>query len=196
MKSKTIIKTINQQQVHETIKIDDNYEFNYYMVVFDNSKIHLDVLGHCNSSNITINILLISKNSWWIIWNFNNQIIWNNNNLNIKIIWLIGDWGKIIADWNIEIQKNCQNINCNLNEESIFLSTNWECKFTPQLIIKANNVKAWHWSKIHRLAQNKINYMNAKWLTSNTIKQLLIESYINILMPKDYDKTQILKYLL
>lgn len=188
MKKDSNIKILEKQSIQEKIKIIDNQFFEYYLIAFDWSNIDLEFIWNCRNSTSKINILLVSNKKDWIQCKINNRINWNGNKIDVNIVWLVWNNWSIKADWNIEVNINTNWNDCNLSEETIFLEEKWNCKMTPQLIIKSNNVKATHWAKIHRLPTDKINYMSTKWLSKDTIKKLLIESYINKLMPELFDQ--------
>ena len=65
-----------------------------------------------------------------------------------------------------------------LQEENILLGEGIKIEALPMLDVQTNDVKASHGATMQRLDEQKLFYMNAKWISSEHATTMLIWSYI------------------
>ena len=96
----------------------------------------------------------------------------------------------------IYMQPNIQDSSSKLLEETVVLSEKIKVRNLPILDIQANNIAAAHGAKIYRLDEQKLFYLQSKWLSAQQARSLLISSYPNMLfedtMEKEEEKEQII----
>ena len=96
----------------------------------------------------------------------------------------------------IYMQPNIQDSSSRLLEETVVLSEKIKVRNLPILDIQANNIAAAHGAKIYRLDEQKLFYLQSKWLSAQQARSLLISSYPNMLfedtMEKEEEKEQII----
>lgn len=164
--------------VDRKIVIEKDSSLIYRQLFFDWWDINLRFNFHDNSKG-NIYIILLSKDSKNINLNLDVNILWSNVKTEINILCFVWNNWKISAQWTIYVDNNLKDVKWDLLEESIYLASSGEINFVPKLNINSNEVKTSHWAKIHRLDENKIFYINSKWIEIDEAKNLMITWYFN-----------------
>lgn len=97
--------------------------------------------------------------------------------LNVYIVALVSKNIPIVIDANIVMEEWVQKSSASLLEESILLSKNVNIKSLPVLDIHCKNIQASHGAKIYRLDEDKLFYLESKWLNKKQAEKLMISSY-------------------
>ena len=107
-----------------------------------------------------------------------------NTKLIINVIALADDQASITLDWNLHIEKNINNIEARLYEETLLL---WNAKYIsliPWLRVDSPDVIASHWAKIQHISPERIFYMQSRWLSSEKAMNMIINSYSQQIIDK------------
>ena len=102
----------------------------------------------------------------------------------INVIALWSDNSSITLDGNIHIWKHLKNIEAKLYEETLLL---WDAKYIsliPWLRVDSPDVVASHWAKIQRISQERIFYMQSRWLDKERAITMIIDSYSQQIIEK------------
>lgn len=172
------------------IQISENYIFDRDICIENNSTlIYRQLILDWWDMNIKFNFnddskwniffILLSKDSKHINLNLDVNILWSNVKTEINILCFVWNNWKISAQWTIYVDNNLKDVRWDLLEESIYLANSGEISFIPKLNINSNEVKTSHWVKIHKLDENKIFYINSKWIEIDDAKNLMITWYFN-----------------
>ena len=100
-----------------------------------------------------------------------------NTKILINVIALATDNASITLDGNLHIDKNINNIEARLYEETLLL---WDAKYIsliPWLRVDSPDVIASHWAKIQRISPERIFYMQSRWLDEKKAIDMIINSY-------------------
>jgi len=102
----------------------------------------------------------------------------------INVIALADDEASITLNWNLHIEKDINNIEARLYEETLLL---WNAKYIsliPWLRVDSPDVIASHWAKIQRISPERIFYMQSRWLSSEKAINMIINSYSEQIIDK------------
>ena len=97
--------------------------------------------------------------------------------LNVHIVALVSEDTPVTIDADIFMEEWVQWSSASLLEESILLSPKVNIKSLPVLDIHAKNIQASHWAKIYRLDDDKLFYLESKWLNKNQAEKLILSSF-------------------
>lgn len=97
--------------------------------------------------------------------------------VNLYLVALVFTDAKTALDATIHMQSKVQDSACTLLEEMVVLSPQVQLKSLPVLDIYAKNIQASHGAKIYRLDQEKLFYLQSKWLSLKESQQLMLSSY-------------------
>ena len=98
-------------------------------------------------------------------------------NLNIHIVALVATNAPVSLDADIIMSKWIQWSSASLLEESVILSPKVNIKSLPILDIHAKNIQASHWAKIYSLDDDKLFYLESKWLQKKQAEWLILSSF-------------------
>ena len=107
--------------------------------------------------------------------NFNINHSWTK--LDVHIVALVAENIPVTLDANIIMREWIQWASASLLEESVILSPSVSIKSLPILDIHAKNIQASHWAKIYRLDNDKLFYLESKWLNKVQAEGLMISSF-------------------
>ena len=107
--------------------------------------------------------------------NFNINHSWTK--LDVHIVALVAENVPVTLDANIIMKEWIQWASASLLEESVILSPSVSIKSLPILDIHAKNIQASHWAKIYRLDNDKLFYLESKWLNKIQAEGLMISSF-------------------
>ena len=107
--------------------------------------------------------------------NFNINHSWTK--LDVHIVALVAENIPVTLDANIIMKEWIQWASASLLEESVILSPSVSIKSLPILDIHAKNIQASHWAKIYRLDNDKLFYLESKWLNKVQAEGLMISSF-------------------
>ena len=97
--------------------------------------------------------------------------------LNVHIVALVSEDAPVTIDADIFMEEWIQWSSASLLEESILLSPKVNIRSLPVLDIHAKNIQASHWAKIYRLDDDKLFYLESKWLNKNQAEKLILSSF-------------------
>lgn len=152
-----IIKNCNLSFIFDIDKENTNIECYFLIPAINNQTTQLDIKPNFKASNTKaiINIIALA----------------NNNS-------------SIILNWNVHIDKNINNVNAYLYEETLLL---WNAKYIsliPWLKVDSPDVKASHWAKIQKISPERIFYMQSRWLSEEKATNMIIDSYSQQIISK------------
>ena len=144
------------------------------------------------------------------IWNWTNRYasVIHSSNVNYEIetvqensetdfFFLVSENIPITIDADIIMQEWVQKSSASLLEESILLSKNVNIKSLPVLDIHSKNIQASHWAKIYRLDDDKLFYLESKWLNKESAENLILSSFwermFNLIEINEEEKDNLLK---
>lgn len=107
--------------------------------------------------------------------NFNINHSWTK--LDVHVVALVAENVPVTIDANIIMKEWIQWASASLLEESVILSPSVSIKSLPILDIHAKNIQASHWAKIYRLDNDKLFYLESKWLNKVQAEGLMISSF-------------------
>lgn len=102
----------------------------------------------------------------------------------INVIALASDNASITLDGNLHIEKNINNVEARLYEETLLLGNAKYISLIPWLRVDSPDVIASHWAKIQRISPERIFYMQSRWLPSEKAINMIINSYSNQIVDK------------
>jgi len=130
--------------------------------IYDNSILKVKILFFCKNINLTSNV--------------RSYINSNKSKSFIDITSIIQN-NKLHIDSSIEIDKNLSKVNAYLKQKNIFLWDNWSVRGLPTLFVKSEDVKVSHSCQIDKIDNEKLFYLNSRWIDENNAKFILTKSY-------------------
>ena len=114
-----------------------------------------------------------------------------NTKVWITVIALASDKASITLNGNLHIEKDIQDVEAKLYEETLLIWNANYISLIPWLRVDSPNVIASHWAKIQRISPNRIFYMQSRWLDQNNAINMIINSYSEQIIDKlELDETQ------
>ena len=179
----------------KTIIMDNEVPLKYSVLARD-ATIDIDVNTARDGSELKIFILtpVVEKLSSKI--NINLNLRHNRCKIDLHMVSLVFSDAENQASATIYMQPGIQESSSELLEETVVLGNRLNVRNLPILDIQANNIAAAHGAKIYRLDEQKLFYLQSKWLSAQQARALLISSYPNMLfedtMEKEEEKEQII----
>jgi len=107
-----------------------------------------------------------------------------NTKILINVIALASDNAFITLDGNLHIEKNINNVEARLYEETLLLGNAKYISLIPWLKVDSPDVIASHWAKIQRISPERIFYMQSRWLSAEKAINMIINSYSEQIIEK------------
>ena len=107
-----------------------------------------------------------------------------NTKILINVIALASDNASITLNGNLHIEKNINNVEARLYEETLLLGNAKYISLIPWLRVDSPDVIASHWAKIQRISPERIFYMQSRWLSSEKAINMIINSYYQQIVDK------------
>lgn len=101
-----------------------------------------------------------------------------NNKVRVHIKAVLDDSAKFNFEGLINIEEGSDFADSYLQQDNLVLSDNVICNSTPQLEIKANEVKASHGVTVGNFDPNQLFYLQSRGLSVKDSKKLLIEGFL------------------
>ena len=155
-----------------------------YLYVIKNSELNFTFDINNENINIECYFLIPAINNQNVILNIDTTFTSKNTKAIINVIALWSDNSSITLNGNIHIWKNLNNVEARLYEETLLL---WDAKYIsliPWLRVDSPDVIASHGSKIQRISQERIFYMQSRWLDRDKAIDMIINSYSQQIIEK------------
>ena len=184
------------------IKLYENQKDDFHIIPQWNSNIKFWAI--IKNSEITFNFDLENENSILECYFLLPAIKDQNTHLNIQtnfkakntkvwitVIALASDKASITLNGNLHIEKDIQDVEAKLYEETLLVWNANYISLIPWLRVDSPNVIASHWAKIQRISPDRIFYMQSRWLDQNNAINMIINSYSEQIIDKlELDETQ------
>ncbi|PJA48273.1 MAG: hypothetical protein CO170_03250 [candidate division SR1 bacterium CG_4_9_14_3_um_filter_40_9] len=152
-----------------------------YLIVAKSSQLDLHVDMQGQDSVCQIFAIFVSDTA-----HVNAKILTYITSSSVKaetyVVSLLGEYGKISVDADIDIKKGIRDVVAHLLEENIVFGKNISIKSLPALSVASHDVQASHGAKIEKINQDKLFYMQSKGLSSNEAQKLVIDGYVNMIL--------------
>jgi Fe-S cluster assembly protein SufD len=184
------------------IKLYENQKDDFHIIPQWNSNIKFWAI--IKNSEITFNFDLENEDSILECYFLLPAIKDQNTHLNIQtnfrakntkvwitVIALASDKASTTLNGNLHIEKNIQDVEAKLYEETLLIWNANYISLIPWLRVDSPNVIASHWAKIQRISPDRIFYMQSRWLDQNNAINMIINSYSEQIIDKlELDETQ------
>ncbi len=158
-----------------TLSIWENSKVDLYAFFSSNSPKNISIYQKENASKLHVKGLFIWENNN-LVSNISSHISGNNSVSQIHIISIVKE-SHIGINSSIHISKDSEKIEASLDLENIFIGKKGTLSSLPNLFIDANDVQVSHSSKTHRIEEDKLFYLESRWLDIQSSVKLMIESY-------------------
>ena len=180
---KTILQEYKnvKEGFHITAQSDTNTNF---WAVIKNSEISFQFDAENENTNIECYFLISAIKNQSVKLDIQTNFKAKNTKIIINVIALADDQASITLNWNLHIEKNINNVEARLYEETLLL---WNAKYIsliPWLRVDSPDVIASHWAKIQRISPERIFYMQSRWLSSEKVIDMIINSYSQQIIDK------------
>lgn len=184
------------------IKLYENQKDDFHIIPQWKSNIKFWAI--VKNSEITFNFNLENENSilecYFLLPTIKDQNTYLNIQTNfrarntkvwITVIALASDKASITLNGNLHIEKDIQDVEAKLYEETLLIWNANYISLIPWLRVDSPNVIASHWAKIQRISPDRIFYMQSRWLDQNNAINMIINSYSEQIIDKlELDETQ------
>lgn len=194
-KNTQILDIVQNQDFNRNIQVKK--DFTYKIIVQAQSQFDININFLSNQIDVDMQIVLLSKNEQKIRWKIQVNMDKSDTNINLQIIWLAGKSGDIQISADINVPEWLHNVNGNMMQNIVYLDKNAKVEIIPGLHINSNDVDIKHGAKLERLPEDRKFYMQAKWLTQEMIKNMVVNGYIKKIFAntkQEYD--QFVQYIL
>lgn len=152
-----------------------------YLIVAKNTSLDLQIDIHWQDAFCQIFALFISDTKP-VEANILTHIMKSSVKVEKYVVSLLGEHGKISVDANIDIKKWIGDAVAHLLEENIIFGKNISIKSLPVLTVASHDVQASHGAKIEKINQEKLFYMQSKWLHQDKAQKLVVDGYVNSML--------------
>ena len=155
-----------------------------YLYVIKNSELNFTFYINNENTDIECYFLIPAIINQNVILNIDTSFTSKSTKAIINVIALWSDNSSITLNGNIHIWKNLDNVEARLYEETLLL---WDAKYIsliPSLRVDSPDVIASHGSKIQRISQERIFYMQSRWLNKDKAIDMIIDSYSQQIIEK------------
>lgn len=180
---KSILQQYNNLKEDFRITAQSNSNIKFWTVV-KNSEISFQFDIENENTNIESYFLIPAIKDQKVKLDIQTNFKAKNTKIIINVIALADDEASITLDWNLHIEKNINNVEARLYEETLLL---WNAKYIsliPWLRVDSPDVIASHWAKIQRISPERIFYMQSRWLSSEKAINMIINSYSEQIIDK------------
>lgn len=182
-KEQTILKQYNNQK--EDFLITTQWDSNIkFWSVIKNSELSFTFNAEYENSSLECYFLIPAIKDQNVNLNIQTNFKAKNTKIIINVIALASDNASITLNGNLHIQKDINNVEAKLYEETLLI---WNAKYislVPWLRVDSPDVKASHWAKIQRISPERIFYMQSRWLDSEKAIWMIINSYSQDIIQK------------
>ncbi len=160
-----------------------------YLVLVKDADVDIEVLTWWEGSDLKVFVMILPS-SQSVKCSIKTDIEHSDVVLDKYILSILGDEAKVYVDGIINILKPVKNVKAHLLEENLILWKNVSIRTLPVLNIACKDVKASHGAKIEKISQDKLFYMNARWMSLAQSQKLFVDSYV-VSMFNDFDEIEI-----
>ena len=170
-----------QDDFHITTQSWINIKF---WTVIKNSEISFLFDADSENTNIECFFLIPAIKDQNVKLNIQTNFKAKDTKILINVIALASDNASITLDGNLHIEKNINNVEARLYEETLLLGNAKYISLIPWLRVDSPDVIASHWAKIQRISPERIFYMQSRWLPSQKAINMIINSYSEQIVDK------------
>ena len=180
---KTILQQYENQK--EDFHIIPQYNSNIkFWAIIKNSEISFNLDIKNENSNIECYFLIPATKNQNTHLNIQTNFKAKNTKVWITVIALASDEASITLNGNLHIQKNIQDIEARLYEETLLIWNANYISLIPWLRVDSPEVKASHWAKIQRISPERLFYMQSRWLSQKKAIKIIVNSYSEQIIDK------------
>jgi Fe-S cluster assembly scaffold protein SufB len=185
--SKNLIQKSFSENTKNTIRLVANTDF-HYLLLAENSE--SKIIFETKWENIKWNIYAIYFGSKPIKSDIQVNILSSNVDINVFMLSLLVSDQEFNTNWNIYLWKDIHNSQGHLLQKNLILWEKIKVSSIPRLDVYSNDIKASHGFSIDRLNQDKMFYLNSKGLSESTSKELIVHWNIKDILNKFTDLSE------
>jgi len=185
--SKNLIQKSFSGNTKNTIRLVANIDF-HYLLLAENSE--SKIIFETKWENIKWNIYAIYFGSKPIKSDIQVNISSSNVDINVFMLSLLVSDQEFNTNWNIYLWKDIHNSQGHLLQKNLILWEKIKVNSIPRLDVYSNDIKASHGFSIDRLNQDKMFYLNSKGLSESTSKELIVHWNIKDILNKFTDLSE------
>lgn len=162
----------------KNIKLEKNAKLQYFGYFSDGISVekHFETLWEWADADV--NCFLHGKWDNWV----KAKILWevaiSKSKIDIDAISIVSNGWKVDIDWIIQINKGVEKVEWFLDETNIFIWDNGSVRGFPTLLVRSNDVKAWHGCNIEKISDDKLFYLRSRGINRMDSVTMMIQSYI------------------
>ncbi|HOG15504.1 MAG TPA: SufD family Fe-S cluster assembly protein [Candidatus Absconditabacterales bacterium] len=179
--SKNLIQKSFSENTKNTIRLVANTDF-HYLLLAENSE--SKIIFETKGENIKGNIYAIYFGSKPIKSDIQVNISSSNVDINVFMLSLLVSDQEFNTNGNIYLLKDIHNSQGHLLQKNLILGEKIKVSSIPRLDVYSNDIKASHGFSIDRLNQDKMFYLNSKGLSESTSKELIVHGNIKDILNK------------
>lgn len=103
-----------------------------------------------------------------------------SNKVRVHIKAVLEDSAKLNFEGMIDIAKGADFADSYLQQDNLVLSDNAVCNSSPQLEIKANEVRASHGVTVASFDENQLFYLKSRGLNDKKAKKLIVDGFLEV----------------
>lgn len=185
--SKNLLQECFSENTRNIITVQRNTNF-HYLLLAENSQ--SDIVFEIQGENVVWNIYAIYFGSKPIKSDIQVNISSSNVDINVFMLSLLVSDQEFNTNWNIYLWKDIHNSQGHLLQKNLILWEKIKVNSIPRLDVYSNDIKASHGFSIDRLNQDKMFYLNSKGLSESTSKELIVHWNIKDILNKFTDLSE------
>jgi Fe-S cluster assembly scaffold protein SufB len=185
--SKNLIQKCFSENTKNTIYLSPNTDFHYLLLAENGES---TITFETKWENIKWNIYAIYFGSKTIKSDIQVNILSSNVDINVFMLSLLVSDQEFNTNWNIYLWKDIHNSQGHLLQKNLILWEKIKVSSIPRLDVYSNDIKASHGFSIDRLNKDKMFYLNSKGLSESTSKELIVHWNIKDILSKFTDLSE------
>jgi len=194
MSKKVYIKKLNNipAKIVVTPKDRDTKVIYYFYHFKESINRKIDIYLRSKDTHVELKGAILAKNKENINLSVNIHHIVGNNNCRVHIKTFLCDQSKFNFEGSIFIEKNAHLADSYLQQDNLVQSRGVVCNTSPQLEIRANDVKASHGATVKTFDEQDLYYLMSRGIALSESKQFIAQGFLSEVYGKNTDK--VLKY--
>ncbi|PIR43152.1 hypothetical protein COV24_04270 [candidate division WWE3 bacterium CG10_big_fil_rev_8_21_14_0_10_32_10] len=185
---KKIIKIYKLIDLPLNLKAEYGLHKIYYFYHTGSITKDIEIIVDNENSKIELKGAVFGKNHDQIVINTVTKHLVGINKARVTIKTVLTDFCTFDFTGMIEIEKKAQKCDSFLQQDNLVVSDNVICNTSPQLEIKADDVKASHGATVGNFDQNQLFYLQSRGLSLDDSQKLISEGFLASVFDKSFPK--------
>lgn len=162
----------------EEIILEENACLKYFWFFWEENTFHKHIITQGEKSDAQVNVFLLAQADKKVTSKVFGEVAASQSKIDTNIVALAKNKWSVDIDGIIQINENVSKVQGYLNETNIFLWDNGSVRWFPTLLVRSNDVQAWHGCKIEKISDEKLFYLRSRWVEKQNALTMMVTAYI------------------